>query len=157
MTRFSYAWFSAARANARAPRKSLSFSLCTFATKTVLEKGKLRCHSFTRLGGMAEILYKQLNYKILYAQTSSVRVSRTVIINLNEIVFFKNQATTKRPHRIELLRWQSTRIKLMVYPPSDRARSCSPENKKTPRICRDSGKNMSLSISVLYGRRMVYK
>ena len=41
MTRFSYAWFSAARANARAPRKSLSFSLCTFATKTVLEEGKV--------------------------------------------------------------------------------------------------------------------
>ena len=140
MTRFSYAWFSAARANARAPRKSLSFSLCTFATKTVLEKGKLRCHSFTRLGGMAEILYKQLNYKILYAQTSSVR-----LVSVNEIVFLRT-----RPQ-------QSTRIKLMVYPPSDRARSCSPENKKTPRICRDSGKNMSLSISVLYGRRMVYK
>ena len=81
----------------------------------------------------------------------------SVIINLNEIVFFKYQATTKRPHQTELLRWQSTRIKLMVYPPSDRARTCSPENKKNPRMCRDSGKNMSLSISVLFGRRMVYK
>ena len=95
MTRFSYPWFSAARANARAPRKSLSFSLCTFATKTVLEKGKLRRHSFTRLGGMAEILYKQLNYKILCAQTSSVRVSRTVIINLNEIVFLRTRPQQK--------------------------------------------------------------
>ena len=41
MTRFSYPRFSAARANARAPRKFLSFSLCTFATKTVFEKGKV--------------------------------------------------------------------------------------------------------------------
>ena len=41
MTRFSYPWFSAVRANARAPRKFLSFSLCTSATKTVLEKGKV--------------------------------------------------------------------------------------------------------------------
>lgn len=151
MTRFSYPWFSAVRANARAPRKFLSFSFCTSATKT----GKERCLCFTRLGGMAYILYKKLNYKILHAQTCNVRVSRTQFERNS--IFQVYQATTKRPHQIELLRWQSTRIKLMVYPPSDRARSCSPENKKTPRIGRDSGKNMSLSISVLFGRRMVYK
>ena len=144
----------------RAQTRELRENFCHLACERLRQKlflRKKRCLCFTRLGGMAYILYKKLNYKILHAQTSNVRVSRTVIVNLNEIVFFKNQATTKRPHRIELLRWQSTWIKLMVYPPSDRARSCSPENKKTPRICRDSGKNMSLSISVLFGRRMVYK
>ena len=44
---------------------------------------------------MAETLYKKLSYKILYAQTSSVRVSRTVIINLNEVVFLRTRSQQK--------------------------------------------------------------
>ena len=81
----------------RAQTRELRENFCHLACVRLRQKlflRKERCPFFTRLGGMAYILYKKLNYKILHAQTSSVRVSRTVIINLNEIVFFKYQATT---------------------------------------------------------------
>ena len=87
----------------RAQTRELRENFCHLACERLRQKlflRKKRCLCFTRLGGMAYILYKKLNYKILQAQTSSVRVSRTLIINLNEIVFFKYQATTKRPYHI---------------------------------------------------------
>ena len=85
----------------RAQTRELRENFCHLACERLRQKlflRKKRCLCFTRLGGMAYILYKKVNYKILHAQTSNVRVSRTVIVNLNEIVFFKYTRLQQKDH-----------------------------------------------------------